>query len=551
MGLSTIPVMNLLRTVGSLIIVFIYVLSGCGEKTDSRSDTFYYNQPEGIRTLDPAYAKNQPVMWAVHQLYNTLTEVDSQLNIVPALAKEWTLSADRLTYRFLLRNDVYFHDHPVFPQGKGRKLIAADVAFSFNRIIDPAVASSGAWIFNSRVAAHEPFAAVNDSVFELRLVRPCHPILGILSMQYCSIVPREAVEKYGKDFGRNPVGTGPFQLKSWDEGQTMILLKNKNYYEKDESGYALPYIDAVKVSFLDNKTAEFLEFQQGRLDFINDIDPNFKDEILTRNGGLKKEWEGKIQLFKHPYLNTEYLGFLSDTSNPLLKNSPLRLRQVRQAMNYAIDKRKMMLYLRNSIGTPAENGFVPDALPGFEAGAVQGYTYDKSKAAALLAEAGFPGGKGLPVTKLITTPVYAELGAFIARQFEESGIPVQLETVQRSTLLEQIAGEQVLFFRGSWIGDYPDPENYLSVFYGRNPVPPNNTRFNNRNYDRLYEEALQETNDSLRLQLYRKMDQLAMEEAPVIPLWYDMAIHLVSPRISGFGPNGLNMLELRRVKKKV
>src|SRR5688572_15787602 len=149
MGLSTIPVMNLLRTVCLIIILFIHTLSGCGKKSDSRADTFYYNQPEGIRTLDPAYAKNQPVMWAVHQLYSTLTEVDSQLNIVSALAKEWTLSADRLTYRFLLRSDVFFHDHPVFPQGKGRRLIAGDVVYSFNRIIDPAVASSGAWIFNT------------------------------------------------------------------------------------------------------------------------------------------------------------------------------------------------------------------------------------------------------------------------------------------------------------------------------------------------------------------------------------------------------------------
>ncbi len=543
--------MKILQTVKHIWVLFVICCCSCNTETDSRTDTFYYNQPEGIRTLDPAYAKNQPVMWAVHQIYNTLTEVDEKLNIIPSLAKHWEISPDRLQYTFYLRTDVFFHDDPSFDSGRGRRMTAADVEYSFKRIIDPAVASSGSWIFNSRVDLKVPFRAVNDSVFQLNLLRPCHPILGILSMQYCSIVPGEAVDKYGKDFGRHPVGTGPFKLKSWDEGQSMILLKNENYHEKDSSGYALPYIGAVKVSFLDNKTAEFLEFQQGRLDFVNDIDPNFKDEILSRKGDLKAEWTGKIQLFKHAYLNTEYLGFLADTTKEIVKNSAVRNKKIRQAMNYAIDKKKMMLYLRNSIGTPAENGFVPDALPGFERGAVKGYSYDRNKTAQLLSEAGFPGGKGLPVIKLLTTPVYAELGAFIVKQFEDSGIPVQLETIQRSTLLEQIAGSQVLFFRGSWIGDYPDAENYLSVFYGKNPVPPNNTRFSNRIYDELYEKALEENNDSLRLILYRKMDQLAMDESPVIPLWYDQAIHLVNPRVSGFYPNGQNMLELRRVRKHV
>jgi oligopeptide transport system substrate-binding protein len=528
----------------SLLFIF-----SCARK-DNNPNVFYYNQPEGIRTLDPAFAKNQPIMWAVHQLYNTLLEVDSQLHIKPSLAKHWTISEDRLTYTFFLRDDVYFHDHESFFNGKGRKLVAEDVVYSFNRIIDPSVASPGAWIFNGRVDTTQPFSAMNDTVFQLKLIRPCHPILGILSMQYSSVVPKEAVELYGKDFGRHPVGSGPFVFKNWDEGQSLILLKNKNYFEKDEMGNSLPYIGAVKVSFVDNKTAEFLEFRQGRLDFVNDIDANFKDEILSRNGELKKEWQGKITLQKHPYLNTEYLGFLCDTNNVLLKNSPLRLKEIRQAMNYAIDKRKMMLYLRNSIGTPAEAGFVPVGMPGFEPGLVKGYTYDKQKALQLLNEAGYPGGKGLPVTKLLTVPVYAELGAFIARQFEECGIPVQVETVQRSTLLEQIANGQALFFRGSWIADYPDAENYLSVFYGENPVPPNNTRFSNKKYDELYRLALQENNDSIRMQLNREMDQLAIDEAPVIPLWYDMAIHLVQPNVSGFHPNALNLLELRRASKK-
>jgi peptide/nickel transport system substrate-binding protein len=209
-----------------------------------------------------------------------------------------------------------------------------------------------------------------------------------------------------------------------------------------------------------------------------------------------------------------------------------------------------MLYLRNSIGIPAENGFVPFGLPGFSEKRPTGYTYDPAMARRLLAEAGFPGGRGLKPVTLYTIPIYAELGAFVARELEEAGIPVKVEAMQRGSLLERIAKNQALFFRGSWIADYPDAENYLSVFYGQNPSPPNYTRTRIPEFDRLYREAMLQTDDSIRFSIYRRMDQLVIDQAPVIPLWYDMAIHLVSPKVEGFRPNALNLLELRRARKK-
>lgn len=535
-------------------LCFFFLLAmaaiSCGRSQQEEWRVFRYNQPEGISTLDPAFAKNQPINWATHQLFNSLMEVDEQMRIVPALAKRWELSADRLTYTFILRDNVRFHDHPSFPDGKGRRMVASDIVYSLSRILDPATASPGAWIFNGRVDSLAPFTAVDDTTFRLRLRSPFPPILGILSMQYCSVIPKEVVAKLGKDFGRHPCGTGPFRFSAWEEGQAMVFLRNEHYFEHDSAGHALPYLDAVKISFLDNKAGEFLEFRQGRLDFMNDIDANFKDEVLSRKGELKPEWKDRILLQKHPYLNTEYLGILQDTANPLLKDSPLRMKKVRQAMSHAIDRRKMMLYLRNSIGIPAENGFVPFGLPGFSEKRPTGYTYDPAMARRLLAEAGFPGGRGLKPVTLYTIPIYAELGAFVARELEEAGIPVKVEAMQRGSLLERIAKNQALFFRGSWIADYPDAENYLSVFYGQNPSPPNYTRTRIPEFDRLYREAMLQTDDSIRFSIYRRMDQLVIDQAPVIPLWYDMAIHLVSPKVEGFRPNALNLLELRRARKK-
>lgn len=530
-----------------LLAGYCLLLNGCKDQTDSPA-VFHYNEFTGIASLDPAFAKNQSTMWPAHQLFNTLVEVDSQLHIVPSLAKSWEVSEDRLVYTFHLREDVFFHDDPAFENGKGRKLNANDIVFSFSRLIDTKLASPGAWIFNRKVDSLQPFVAVNDSVFQLKLLRPYNPVLGILSMQYCSIVAPEAVKKYGPDFRRHPVGTGPFRFVAWEEGQALVLGRNDHYFEMDARGARLPYLDGIKITFFDSKATEFLLFRQKKLDFINDIDPSFKDELLTKQGKLRKDWEGKVELQIIPYLNVEYLGILVDSTNALVKTSPLRMKKIRQAINYGFDRRKMMLYLRNSLSSPAESGFVPMGLPSFDSTKVRGYSYDPARSRQLLTEAGFPNGKNLPVIRLLTIAIYSDMADFIAKQLSEIGIPVQVETVQKALLLEMTSNSRALFFRASWIADYPDAENYLSVFYSKNPSPPNYTRYRNGQFDALFEKALQEQNDSIRYSLYQQADQLAINDAPVVPLWYDKAIHLVQPNVNGFFANSLNLLELRRTR---
>jgi len=539
------------RFIASIVVLlFLMNLIGCKMYDDSGEKMiFRYNEFNGIPSLDPAFARNQAIMWPVHQLYNTLVEVDDSMHIKPLLAKSWQFSSDEKELTFFLRTDVFFHDDPCFQHGKGRRMNAEDVVYSLNRITDPSIASPGAWIFNNRLDTLNGISAVNDSTLLIRLINPFHPILGILSMPYCSIVAPEAVRKYGTDLRRHPVGTGPFRFIAWEEGQALILRKNDLYFEKDESGKPLPYLDGIKISFIDSRATEFLELQMGRLDFINDVDPSFKDEVLTKTGKLKKEWEGKLVLQKHPYLNIEYLGILTDTTNPILENSLFKQKAFRKAIGYAINRKKMMLYLRNSIGIAANSGFIPPGFTSFDSTRLKGFNYDPNRSRELLQSIHYDPSTAKPIT-IVTVPVYSNLATYVMNDLEQVGIKTNIEVVQKSLLLQQMSKSQIAFFRGSWIADYPDAENYLSVFFSKNPAPPNYTRFSNRLYDQLYESALMEPNDDVRTRLYQQMDSIIVSEAPVIPLWYDMAIHLVRPEISGFAPNAQNMLELRKVKKK-
>lgn len=541
-----------MRSVKGILLVSMtsacLVLPACLRNGQAGRTIFHVNLAEGLETTDPAFAKNQTIIWVVHQIYNTLVETDSCLHLVPSLARSWDISGRGTVYTFHLRDDVYFQDNPAFPGSKGRKMTAADVVYSFKRIIDPVTASAGAWIFNDKIVPDSGFTALDDSTFQLRLRKPFQPILGVLTMPYCSIVPQEVVKKFGKDFRRHPCGTGPFQMGYWDEGQALILLKNPHYFERDAAGHQLPYLDAVKFTFISSKATEFLLFAQHQLDFMKDVDASYKDEILTKGGKLQMGFQrDEVRMLSKPFLSTEYLGFLIDTAILRPQTSPVRLRKFRQAVNYGFDRSKIAMYLKNNIVLPAYGGFIPAGLSAFDTADVPGYHYEPDKARQLLREAGFGPGTSVPAVTLFSADQYADVANFIASQLIEVGITVHVNIQQVGMLREMAAKSALPFFRANWMADYPDGESFLACFYSHNPAPPNYTRFSNPLFDALYERALAEPIDSVRYKLYHRMDSVILSEAPVVPIYYGESVMFIHPWVQGLVNNSMGMLELRGV----
>ena len=535
------------------ILLIIFGLFSCNSPfyDDPSLTVFRYNEFSNITSLDPAFAKDQANIWACNQLYNGLLQLDDQLHIHPCIAKEWQIDSSGTTYLFHLRNDVFFHDHPTFRGGKGRQVTAHDFVFSFNRILDPALASPGTWVF-SKVAHTEEgyaFSAIDDSTFQIMLVEPFPPFAGILTMIYCSAVPEEVINSPGADFRRNPVGSGPFSFKTWKENVKLVLVKNNRYFEFEKEK-RLPYLDAVAITFLIDKQSAFLEFVKGNLDFISGLDQSYKDELLSKDGQMRIKYHDRFNMLTQPYLNTEYLGILVDTSLDIVKNSPLRHKKVRQAINHGFDREKMIRYLRNNIGYPGLYGIIPPGLPAFDSSLVA-YDYNPAKARQLIREAGYNNMEEIPVITLHTTAEYVDLFKYLQNQLEEIGLKINIEVNPAATLMQMKAFSKINFFRASWIADYPDEENYLSLFTSKNLAPsgPNYSRFQNEIYDSLYEKSQITIGEKERINIYRQMNQAMISEAPVVILYYDQVLRFTQKNIQDLGTNPLNLLSLKRVKK--
>ena len=522
-----------------LLFTSVLFLVSCGKKESvfTDNDVFRYNESANIQTLDPAFARNMAIIWPCTQLFNGLVQLDDSLHVAPDTAKSWNISADGLQYEFTLRNDVYFHKHKNFGKDSTRLVTAYDFEYSFNRVLSENLASPGTWVFQHV----NTYKAVNDSVFKIDLKNPFPAFLSLLSMKYASVVPKEITEDKSIDFRSNPIGTGPFQFKIWEENVKLVLRKNPNYHEKDVSGKRLPYLESIAITFLPDKQSGFMQFIQGKIDMISGLDPSYKDELLQPNGKLQEKYQNKIKMLTGPYSNTEYLGF--NMNDPLMNDI-----RIRQALNHGFDRTKLVAYLRNGMGDGKVNGMIPNGLPGFQS--AKDPLYNPTKAKELINQV--KKNRKLPIEiTLSTNNTYLDIAEYLQREWERLGIKVKIDVMPPSTLRQAIATNKLSFFRGSWIADYPDAENYLSLFYSKNFTPngPNYTHFKNTTYDNLYQQALNTVDDEKRTELYQQMDAITAQQVPVIILFYDKVARFTQKNVHNLQPNAMNGLNLKYVKK--
>ena len=524
----------------SSLVIMLFLFSCSQKQEEDRSHmVFRYNEYGSITSLDPAFSRNLPNIWATTHMFNSLVQLNDDLEIIPDLAEQWTISSDGLVYEFRIREDVFFHQHPAFGKSKTRKVNASDFAFSLKRLLDPQLASPGGWVLQNV----ERIEAKNDQLLIITLKQPFPAFLGLLSMRYCSVVPKEIVTKTEGNFRKNPIGTGPFAFKYWEEDVKLVLRKNPLYFERDDLGLSLPYLESISISFVPDKQSEFMLFLQEKLDILNTLDNSYKDELLTQQGTLKEKYKEKINLQKGPYLNTEYLGFYLDSPSPVIK-SPL----IREAINIGFDRKKMMTYLRNNIGFIGNKGFIPKGLSGHPKEVV--LKYQPEKAAELVKTFEKETGLKAEIT-LATDANYIDLCEYIQRELQKIGISIKVDMMPPATLKQARSKGKLEMFRSNWIADYPDAENYLSLFYSKNfsPTGPNYTHFYSPTFDSLYENSFLIKDAQKRGETYQSMDSLAMSKHPLIPLYYDQVLRFSHKSVSGLNLNPVNVLKLKKIRK--
>lgn len=566
-------------------VLALAILSSCGgDKTDQKSEeakggvyyggVFRINELENFKNLHPLAISEVISHRIANQIYEGLVKLSpADLTPVPCLATRWETNADASVWTFHLKQGVKFHDDPCFPDGKGRVMTAADVKYCFDKACEASPINSTFDItFKDRVkGANEyfqasksgkapeggvpGFKAVDDSTFEITLNFPFAGFLNILSTPGGYVYPREASEKYGQDMRVKCVGTGPFRVKTIKEGEVVILEKNPDYWGVDEHGNKLPYLDAIKVSFIKEKKSEMLEFQRGNLDMVFRIPIEMYKEIMgSYDNANARKVDFDIQTV--PALSTQFYSMLY-TSPTFSK------KEVRLAFNHAIDRQKLVDYILQGEGIPGIYGIVPPAeafkKAGFNFDQLKGYSFDPTLAKDYLAKAGYPNGKGFPKVTLNINSGGGERNGQVAEAIqkmlkENLGVEISINTIPFAEHIDAYQSGKAEFFRNGWSADYPDPETFLTLFYSKH-IPANKdeksytnfSRFTNAEFDKLFEASMREPDPAKRNDLYRQADQILLNEAAFMPIFYDETDRLVQRNVRNFPANAMEYRDFTRV----
>jgi peptide/nickel transport system substrate-binding protein len=576
-------ILNLLLV--SAIVATMATLSGCKKSNKDDGDNnlrkakggrfyggvFKINESEFIKTLFPHNIVDVISTRVASQIYEGLFKFDpSDLSIKKSLIEDYTVDSSGTVYTFKLKKGVVFHNDPCFSGGKGRQLTSQDVKYCFTLLCTQHANNQGfGTVFKDVLkGANEYYSAsaggktpskevegikiIDDFTFELVLNKPSSVFMFKLAMPFTFIFPKEAYEKYGLEMRTKAIGTGPFMLQNIDDDISIILKKNDNYHNKDEFGNKLPFLDAVDIHFLRDKKTELFEFKKGNFSMIYHLPTEYIIEILEETGSNENGEYGQYELQRKPEMSTLFLSFLN--TGPLFKNKNLR-----KAFSFAIDREKILEYVLNGEGfAPGFHGVNPPSFSNYPIDSVRGYTLNLDSAKYYLNKAGYPSGKGFPeiVLQLASDgDRKSNVAIEVQKQLKENlNVNLKLEIIPNSTLAENMIGGKTNFYFTGWGADFPSPENFLALFYGKD-VPtgantksyPNFARYKNATFDKLYEEALVAKSVEEANKKFLKAEQILMADAPIIVLWYDEGYRLVQNYIKNFPNNPMQFRDYSEV----
>lgn len=466
--------------------------------------------------LDPQYATDTTSDRVILCLFDTLVtnSLDGQ-KIVPWLAESWQVSKDNLVWTFKLRKGVHFHK--TTEGGKptangGREVTAADWKWTFEQLIR---GKSPRAYFVDCIKGYDEMTAgkskewigikaLDKYTLQFTLKEPFAPFLSVLAYSAFVVVPKEDVTKWGKDFNFHPVGTGAFVFDSWKQDQKVVLKKNPNYWRRDSKGRKLPYLDEWQMVVIPDGTVAWEEFKKGNVDIMRDLP--------DRNVAEGRKLLGK-SLLEGPQPGTYYYGFNVE-KKPFKDNQKLR-----QALNYAVDRDKINKLVLEGLWYPAK-GVLPPSMPGFNKN-LKGYNYNPQKAKQLMKEAGYPNGfeATLYVNENVRHKAVAEA---IQAQVSDLGIHLNIKMMDWGVLLDLLDRGESQMYRMGWVVDYLDPDNFLYVnLHSSNAGAKGNYSFyKNPEVDKLLTAGRLETNPAKRIKLYQKAEQMIVDDAPWLFLFY-------------------------------
>jgi len=568
-----------MRNIFLVTVVCVFALSACHDDSGGNKGptlgkgginlggVFKMNEVQDFRNLYPLNVTEVVGQRITNQIYEGLLKYSqSELEIIPSIAESWEVNEDATQFTFQLRKGVKFHDNDCFEGGKGREVTAEDFKECFTLLCTSDPQNQGFWVFKDRVqGASAYYQSTIDGVpladgvtgikvldkytLQIDLEYSYAGFLQVLCTPFTWVFPMEAVEKYGIDMRVNCIGTGPFEVQTIKEGEAVVLSKNLDYWAVDEHGNPLPYLDRIKITFLKEKKSELLEFKKGNLDMVFELPIEMIDEVM---GELADAVNGaNFELQVTPALALHYYGFQHESD--LFSN-----KLVRKAFNYAIDRESIVTYTLQGEGRPAIYGIVPPAFRKYDYEGIEGYGFDADKARLLLAEAGYPNGDNFPQLTLQLNSGGSrnvQIAEVIQKQLKETlGIDVELSVMPWAQHLDNLETGKALFWRTGWIADYPDPENFLNLLYSPH-IPANlndksyinSVRYASTEFDSLFSMALREVDEQKRLELYKQADQVAMDDAAIMPIYYYEHYRLLQLNVRNFDINPMEYRDLSRV----